>query len=644
MSKILGIDLGTTNSVMAIMEGGKVKVIPNAEGNNLTPSVVAVDDKGQRLVGQPAKAQAITNPENTIYSVKRLIGRRFDSKETQEDLKSLPFEMREADSGGIEIELNGKWRKPEEISAMVLQKMKKDAEDYLGEEVEEAVITVPAYFNDSQRQATKNAGKIAGLKVKRIVNEPTAATLAYGLDNKEDMKVAVYDLGGGTYDISILEVGDGVYEVLSTNGDTHLGGDNWDRRIMNMLIEEFKDNEGVDLNEDRTALQRLKEAAEKAKIELSQKETTTINIPYITATDKGPKHLKYDLTRAELEKLTKDLVDQTKEPMQKALDDADLSEDDIDKVLLVGGMTRMPLIQNTVKDFFGKEGEKNINPDEVVGQGAAVQAGVLGGDVKDVTLLDVTPLSLGIETAGEVMTTLIPRNTTIPAEKTEDRFTTYADNQTAVDIKVLQGERPMAKDNKELGVFRLEGIPPAPRGVPRIEVTFKIDANGILNVTAKDKGTGKKNEITIKNSTNLDDDEIDRMVEEAKKHAEEDKKAEEKAKLKNDAETLCFTVEKTIKDAKDKFSKKQIEELQDMTKNLREEANKEEFDSEKVQELYDNLQEKLQEASAKLYEEVAKEQKKNQAKTSKEKQKNSKKKESKSEKGDDSAQEGEVVN
>ncbi|MBN1374392.1 molecular chaperone DnaK [Candidatus Dojkabacteria bacterium] len=607
MSKILGIDLGTTNSVMAIMEGGKPVVIPNSSGSRLTPSIVAIDENGERLVGQAAKAQSIINAENTIYSVKRLIGRKFDDKETQTDIKRMPYETRKAKNGGVEVKMSGKWYTPQEISAMVLQKMKADAEEYLGDKITEAVITVPAYFDDSQRQATKDAGKIAGLEVKRILNEPTASTLAYGLSQKADQKIAVYDLGGGTFDISILEIGDGVYEVLSTNGDTHLGGDDFDAKIMDMLAKEFKDEQGIDLSEDKTALQRLKEASEKAKIELSQSEKTTINIPFITADAKGPKHLKRDFTRAELEKLVKELVDSSIEPCKKALADAKLKASDVGEVLLVGGMTRMPLVQKTVKEFFEKEPQKGVNPDEVVGMGAAVQAGVLAGDVSDVTLLDVTPLSLGIETAGGVMTVLIPRNTTIPTEKKEDRFTTYADNQTAVDIRVLQGERPMAADNKELGIFRLEGIPPAPRGVPRIEVSFKIDANGILSVTAKDQATGKENNIVIKSSTGLSDDDIEKMVAEAKEHASEDETKKKRAEIKNNADTLTFTVEKTIKDLGDKVTDKEKEELEKLSKELKDLIAKEDFDEKEVEKKTEELTSKIQDMSQRIYSQMGQE-------------------------------------
>lgn len=604
MSKTIGIDLGTTNSVMATMEGGQATVIPSSSGFRLFPSIVAVGDKGERLVGTPAKSQAVTNPENTIYSIKRLIGRRYDDEATQKDIKTLPYKTRKAKNDGVEVYMGDKWYTPQEISAMILQKMKQEAEEYLGEKVESAVITVPAYFDDSQRQATKDAGMIAGLNVERIVNEPTASALAYGLDKNKSGIVAVYDFGGGTFDISILEIGDGVFEVKSTNGDTHLGGDDFDKKIIDMLVNEFKAEQGIDLHEDKMALQRLKEAAEKAKIELSQSEKTTINIPFITADSKGPKHLKKDFTRSDLEKLTKELVDRSIGPCEKAISDAGVKKSNISEVILVGGMTRMPLIQKTVKEIFGKEPNKSINPDEAVGVGAAIQAGVLAGDVKGITLLDVTPLSLGIETAGLAggeMTVLVPRNTTIPVEKIEDRFTTYSDNQTEVEIKVLQGERPMASQNKVLGVFHLHGIPPAPRGVPRIEVTFKIDANGILNVSAKDKATGKQNQITIQSSTGLTKEEIEKMVEEAKTHATEDEKLKNKSKLYNEADTLCYTVEKTIKDLGDKIKEDDKKDLEDKVKVLKETIKKEDFDETEVKNKVEELSKKVQDIATQAY-------------------------------------------
>jgi molecular chaperone DnaK len=609
MSKIIGIDLGTTNSVMAYMEGGKPNVIPNAQGGRLTPSVVAEDEKGEVLVGTPAKNQAITNPEGTIYSVKRLIGRSWDDPEVKRDKELLPFEMRKSDSGGVEVKMGSKWYTPQEISAKILAKMKKDAEEFLGEEVKEAVITVPAYFDDSQRQATKDAGKIAGLTVKRIVNEPTAAALAYGIEKGKDEKVAIFDLGGGTFDISILEMGDGVFEVLSTNGDTHLGGDDFDQVIIDHLADAFKAKENFDLRDDRTALQRLREAAEKAKIELSTSEETDVNVPYITATDKGPKHLKEKLTRSELEKITSDLIEKTVAPCEKALKDAKLKKEEINEVLLVGGMTRMPAIIKKVEEIFGKEPNKGVNPDEIVGVGAAIQAGVLGGDVKDITLLDVTPLSLGLETLGGVMTKLIDRNTTIPVEK-KQIFSTAADNQPGVEIHILQGEREMASDNKTLGRFILDGIPPAPRGVPQIEVTFSIDANGILNVKAVDLATKKEQKITITASTGLKDEEIEKMVEEAEKHAEEDKKKRERAEKRNNADTLCFSVEKLIKENKDKIDQTDREQMEKEAEELKKLIEKEDFDEKEVEEKTEKLSEIMQEVGKKMYEQVSKEEKK----------------------------------
>ncbi len=551
MGKIIGIDLGTTNSVVAVMEGNDVTVIPNQEGARTTPSVVAFTKNGEILVGQVAKRQAITNPENTIFSIKRFMGRRYD--EVTEEMKMVPYKVVKAPNGDVRVEVNGKQFAPPEISAKILQKLKKAAEDYLGEPVTEAVITVPAYFNDAQRQATKDAGKIAGLEVKRIINEPTAAALAYGLDKKKDETIAVYDFGGGTFDISILEVGDGVVEVKATNGDTHLGGDNIDQRIIDWLIEEFKKDQGIDLSQDKMALQRLKEAAEKAKIELSSMMETEINLPFITADASGPKHLNLKLTRAKLESMIEDLIDRTMEPCKKALEDAGLKASDIDEVVLVGGSTRIPLVQKKVTEFFGKEPHKGVNPDEVVAIGAAIQGGVLAGDVKDVLLLDVTPLSLGVETQGGVMTVMIPRNTTIPTKKTEV-FTTAADNQTSVEIHVLQGERPLAKDNKSLGKFHLMGIPPAPRGVPQIEVTFDIDANGILNVSARDRATGKEQKITITGSSGLSKEEIDKMVKEAEAHAEEDKRRAQLIEARNRGDSLVYQIEKLLKEHSDKIT------------------------------------------------------------------------------------------
>lgn len=628
MGKILGIDLGTTNSVVAYMAGGKPTVISNAQGSRLTPSVVALDDKDQVLVGSPARNQAVVNPLNTIYSVKRLIGRSWDDKDIEKDKKSLPFEMRKASNGGVEVKMGDKWYTPQEISAKVLAKLKKDAEGFLGEEVKEAVITVPAYFDDSQRQATKDAGKIAGFEVKRIINEPTAAALAYGLDNKKDGIVAVFDLGGGTFDISILEIGDGVFEVLSTNGDTHLGGDDWDEALINYLIEEFKKSDGIDLKDDKTALQRLKEAAEKAKIELSNTEVTDINIPYITANQTGPKHLKISMTRSEYEKLVSHLIDATQKPCEKAIKDAKVSLSDISEVILVGGMTRMPAVVKKVSEIFKKEPNKNVNPDEAVAVGAAIQAGVLGGDVKDITLLDVTPLSLGLETLGGVMTKIIERNTTIPVEK-KQVFSTAADNQPGVEIHILQGEREMASDNKTLGKFVLDGIPPAPRGVPQIEVSFSIDANGILNVKAVDKATSKEQKVTITASTGLTDEEVEKMVSEAAEHAKEDKEKRERAEVKNEADSLIFNTEKLFKENEGKVDAKLKEDIEEKMKNLRELISKDDFDKDEVKKKTEELSNSIQEVGKKLYEEAAK------AEKSEDKKDESKKEED--------AKEGEVV-
>ena len=551
MSKIIGIDLGTTNSVVAVMEGGEPTVITNPEGNRLTPSIVAFTKAGERLVGQVAKRQAVTNPENTIFSIKRFMGRKFD--EVNEEMKMVPFRVVRASNGDVRISAADKEYSPPEISAMILQKLKQAAEEYLGQPVTKAVITVPAYFNDAQRQATKDAGQIAGLEVMRIVNEPTAAALAYGLDKKKDETIAVYDFGGGTFDISILEVGEGVVEVKSTNGDTHLGGDNLDQKVIDWIASEFKKSDGIDLTKDRMALQRLKEAAEKAKMELSSVMETDISLPFITADASGPKHLSMKLTRAKFEQLVEDLLQRTVGPTKQALSDAGLDPSKIDEVVLVGGSTRIPRVQSIVKELFGKDPHKGVNPDEVVAVGAAIQAGVLAGEVKDLLLLDVTPLSLGIETLGGVMTTLIPRNTTIPTRKSEI-FSTAADNQTSVEVHVLQGERPLARDNRTLGRFHLIGLPPAPRGIPQIEVTFDIDANGIVNVQAKDLGTGKEQKITITASSGLSKDEVDKMMREAESHADEDKKRREEIETRNRADQAVYAAERMLKDAGDKLS------------------------------------------------------------------------------------------
>jgi molecular chaperone DnaK len=551
MGKIIGIDLGTTNSVVAVMEGGEPVVITNPEGSRLTPSVVAFAKTGERLVGQVAKRQAVTNPENTVFSIKRFMGRKFD--EVNEEMKMVPYQVVRSSNGDARVMANGKEYPPPEISAMILQKLKQAAEEYLGQPVTEAVITVPAYFNDAQRQATKDAGQIAGLDVKRIVNEPTAAALAYGLDKKKDETIAVYDFGGGTFDISILEVGEGVVEVKATNGDTHLGGDNLDQRIIDWIAAEFKKTDGIDLSRDRMALQRLKEAAEKAKMELSTVMETDLNLPFITADQTGPKHLQMKLTRAKFEQLVDDLLQKTVGPTRQALSDAGVDPSKIDEVVLVGGSTRIPRVQQIVKELFGKDPHKGVNPDEVVAVGAAVQAGVLAGDVKDLLLLDVTPLSLGIETLGGVMTALIPRNTTIPTRKSEI-FSTAADSQTSVEVHVLQGERPLARDNRTLGRFHLVGLPPAPRGVPQIEVTFDIDANGIVNVSAKDLGTGKEQKITITASSGLSKDEVSRMMRDAESHSDEDKKRREEIETRNKADQAVYGAERMLKDTGDKLS------------------------------------------------------------------------------------------
>ncbi|MDD3191045.1 MAG: molecular chaperone DnaK [Candidatus Pacebacteria bacterium] len=601
MAKILGIDLGTTNSAMAIVEAGEPRVLENKEGNRTTPSIVAMSKSGERLVGLIAKRQAVTNPKNTIYSVKRLIGRSFDDEEVGRDKELLPYEIVKAGEGA-KVKMGDKEYTPQEISAMILQKLKADAEEKLGEKITEAVITVPAYFNDSQRQATKDAGKIAGLDVKRIINEPTAAALAYGFNKKKEEKIVVYDLGGGTFDVSVLEVGDDTIEVRATNGDTHLGGDDFDQRIINWIVDEFKKDQGVDLSKDEMALQRLKEAAEKAKHELSSSVETEINQPFITVGASGPKHLTLKLTRAKLEELVDDLIQRTIEPCKKALTDAKFSTSDINEVILVGGMTRMPAVQEAVKKFFGKEPNREINPDEVVAVGAAIQGGVMQGDVKDILLLDVIPLSLGIETLGGVSTKLITKNTTIPTQKTQV-FSTAVDNQPSVEINVLQGEREMATDNKSLGRFVLEGLPPAPRGVPQVEVSFDVDANGILNVKAKDKATSKEQSIRIEASSGLTEEEIEKMTKDAELHAEEDKKKKEGIEIKNNADTLTYTTEKLIRESGDKIKAEDKKSLEDKVEALKKVKDGE--DVEAIKKASEELSTEAQKIGAAMYQQEA---------------------------------------
>lgn len=633
MARIIGIDLGTTNSAMAVMQAGKPEIIANSEGNRTTPSVVAINKNGERLVGQVANRQRVTNPTNTIFGVKRLIGRKFTDKEVQKDIELMPYKIVKAGSG-VKVEMAGKEYSPEEISAMILSKLKADAEKFLGEPVTEAVITVPAYFDDSQRQATKDAGKIAGLEVKRIINEPTAAALAYGLDKGKEEKIAVYDLGGGTFDVSILQLGDGVFEVLSTHGDTHLGGEDFDLRIVNYFVEQFKKESSIDVKEDKAAMQRLKEEAEKAKKELSTAEVADVNLPFLTADAEGPKHFEYKLTRAKLVELVQELIDQTEEPVKKALKDAKLEAKDINEIVLVGGMTRMPAVIDKVKSVFGKEPMRGVNPDEVVAVGAAIQGGVLQGDVKDVLLLDVTPLSLGIETLGGVSTKLIERNTTIPSSKNEV-FSTAADNQNSVEIHVLQGEREMAEGNKSLGRFVLDGIPPAPRGVPQVEVTFNIDANGILNVTAKDKGTGKEQSITIKESGSLSKEEVEKAAKEAEAHADEDKKKREFVEVKNQLENSVYQAEKMKTEYKDKLSEEDAKNLQAAIDDAK--THLEATDKDELEKAAKDLSDRIMPIGAKMYESAQK----SEAKSKEDEPKDNKKKSGKKDK--DEPMEGEVV-